>query len=138
MINISQQPPKRPGLRWYSKILLFLMTLVGIACIGVVTLLYFGYSIPGLKVPPYLSFLFPPASTPMPYYTPTITPTYTNTPGWTFTPSRTAVPSNTIVPTRTKAATWTLVPMLITPTLTATEPFTPTVSGTPPTETPSP
>ena len=67
MIKISQQPPKRSGLRWYSQILLLLMTLVVLACIAMVTLLYFGYSIPGVKVPSFLGFLLPPpTSTPTP------------------------------------------------------------------------
>ena len=127
MIKMSQVPQQRRGLRWYSKILLFLMTLVGIACIGAVALLYFGYSIPGVKVPPYLSFLLPPpTATPTPYYTPTITPT------------RTVVPTLTLVPTRTKAPTWTLLPIFLTPSLTPLGANPPTVSGTPPTATKTP
>jgi hypothetical protein len=136
MIDISQQPQqpkKRSGLRWYQQILLFIMTLLGLACIGLVTLLYFGYSIPGVKVPPYLSFLLPPpTATLTPYYTPTITPTFTNTPVTTPTNTRTVVPTLTLIPSRTKAPTWTLLPIFITPTI------TPTVSGTPPTDTPTP
>ena len=130
MIDISKQPKKRTGLRWYQQILLLILTLLVLACIGVVALLYFGYSIPGVKVPPVLSFLLPPpTATPTPYYTPTITPTFTNTPVETPTLTRTAVPTDTLVPTRTKAPTWTLLPIFITPTI------TPTVSGTPPTDT---
>jgi hypothetical protein len=134
----NSAPPKKNGLRWYSKILLFLMTLVGIACIGMVALLYFGYSIPGVQVPPFLSFLLPPpTATATPYHTPTITPTYTNTPAWTLTPTRTVVPTDTLAPTRTKAPTWTLLPIFITPTVTPTGEITPTVSGTPPTPSPT-
>jgi hypothetical protein len=139
MIKMSQVPQQRRGLRWYSKILLFLMTLVGIACIGAVALLYFGYSIPGVKVPPYLSFLLPPpTATPTPYYTPTITPTPTDSPNWTPTPTRTVVPTLTLVPTRTKAPTWTLLPIFLTPSLTPLGANPPTVSGTPPTATKTP
>lgn len=139
MIKITPQPPKRTGLRWYSQILLLIMTLVVLACIAMVTLLYFGYSIPGVKVPPYLTFLLPPpTSTPTPYHTPTITPTYTNTPNWTPTPTRTVVPTDTLASTRTKAPTWTLLPIFITPSETPTGPITPTVTGTPPTATKTP
>ena len=136
----SQQPQQRSsGLRWYQKILLFLMTLLGIACIGVVALLYFGYSIPGLKLPAYLSFLGPPpTSIPTPVLTATITPTYTNTPITTPTDTRTAVPTFTLIPTRTKVPTWTLLPVLVTPSITPTPGISPTVSGTPPTDTPIP
>ena len=133
---MPETPQPRTGMRWYQKILLFLMTLLGIACIGAVALLHFGYSIPGVKVPAVLGFLLPaPTAPPTPYYTPTITPTFTDTPITTPTFTRTALASDTPLPTRTKAATWTLLPMFITPTVT---PVTPTVTGTPPTETPTP
>ncbi len=136
MIKMSQPTQNRSGLRWYSKILLFMMTLVGLACIGVVALLYFGYSIPGVKVPPYLSFLLPaPTATATPYYTPTITPIPTDTPNWTATPTRTVVPTLTLVPSRTKAPTWTLLPIFLTPSVTPLGAKTPTVTGTPPTAT---
>jgi hypothetical protein len=139
MINIPPQPPQRTGLRWYQKILLAIMTLLVLACIGAVTLMYFGYSIPGVKIPPYLSFLLPPpTATPTRYYTPTISPTYTNTPNWTNTPTRTAIPSSTLVPTRTKAPTWTLLPIFSTPSLTPLGANTPTVTGMPPTATKKP
>jgi len=139
MDKYSQQPPKRSGLRWYQQILLFLMTLVGLACIGAVTLLYFGYSIPGVKVPPYLSFLLPPpTSTPAPNYSPIIMPAYTNTSNWTPSPTRTVVPVNTLVPTRTKAPTWTLLPIFSTPSVTPLGPKTPTITGTPPNATRTP
>jgi hypothetical protein len=139
MIKMSQLPPKRTGLRWYQQILLFLMTMLGLACIGMVTLLYFGYSIPGVQVPPYLSFLLPPPTpTQTPYYTPTITPTYTSTPNWTPTPTRTVIPTNTLVPTRTKAPTWTLLPMFSTPSVTPLGPSAETGSETPTSETPTP
>jgi len=139
MIKISQQPPKRPGLRWYSQIILLLMTLVALACIGMVTLLYFGYSIPGVTVPSYLRFLLPPpTATLTPYFTPTVTPTFTKTPNWTPTPTRTVIPTYTQVPSRTKAPTWTLLPILITPSRTVTQPATPIVSKTPPTATKKP
>jgi hypothetical protein len=135
MDKMPEIPQQRTGLHWYQKILLFLMTLVGIACIGGVALLHFGYSIPGVKLPALLNFILPNAgATPTPYYTPTITPTFTITPITTATFTRTAVPSNTMAPTRTKAPTWTLLPMLITPSAT---PVTPTVTGTPPTDTPT-
>ena len=139
MINISSQPEKRSGLRWYQQIILLLMTLVVLACIGAVTLLYFGYSIPGVKVPAYFNFLLPPpTSTPAPYYTPTITPTYTITPGWTPTSTRTVVPVPTLLPTRTKVPTWTLLPIFSTPSVTPLGPKTPTFTGTPPTATGTP
>ena len=139
MIKMSQVPQKRSGLRWYSKILLFLMTLVGLACIGLVALLYFGYSIPGVKVPPFLTFLLPPpTAAATPYYTPTITLTPTDTPNWTPTFTRTVVPTLTLVPTRTKAPTWTLLPIFLTPSLTPLGANAPTVSGTPPTATKAP
>jgi hypothetical protein len=135
MQEISQPPQNRSGLRWYSKILIFLVTLLGLVCIALVALLYFGYSFPGVKLPPYLSFLIrPPAATPTPYYT----PTYTITHDWTATPTRTAVPTLTLVPTRTKVPTWTLLPIFTTPSLTPLGVNTPTASGTPPTATKTP
>ena len=138
MMQNTFQPQTRPsGLNWFQKILLILMTLLAIACISVVAILYFGYSIPGVKVPAYLSFLLPPpTATPVPYYTATITLTYTNTPITTPTNTRTAIPTYTLLPTRTKAPTWTLVPMLITPAATLTpEPGSESLTGTPPTAT---
>ncbi len=130
---------ERSGLNWFQKILLILLTLLLVACIGVVALLHFGYSVPGLKLPPYLNFLSPAlAGLNLPVHTATITPTFTNSPYMTPTPTRTAVPTYTLLPTRTKAPTWTLLPVFLTESVTPTPPLPPTVTGTPPTDTPTP
>ncbi|MGD0752103.1 MAG: hypothetical protein ABSA23_11915 [Anaerolineales bacterium] len=139
MINDLQQPPERSGLKWFQKILLILMALLVVVCIGVVAMLHFGYSIPGLKLPPYLSFLIPPPTgIPLPVRTAAITPIVTNTPFMTPTPTRTAVPTYTMLPTSTKAPTWTLLPIFMTQSVTPLPPVTPTVTGTPPTATITP
>ena len=139
MIDNPQQPHERSGLNWFQKILLFLMTLLGVVCIGVVALLHFGYSIPGLKLPPYLSFLAPLSnSISSPLRTATITPTFTITNYMMPTPTRTAVPTYTLIPSPTKAPTWTLLPIFMTQSVTPLPPVTPTVTGIPPTSTKKP
>ena len=134
MAKYSKQPKKRsPSLTGFQKVVLFLMTLLVEGCIGVVALLYFGYSIPGIKLP-YLSFIHPPAIIiPMKVFTATITATFTDTPVVSPTATR------TVIPTRTKAPTWTLLPELITPSVTPPSTLTPpTLTGTPPTSRLSP
>ena len=139
MINDLQQPPQRSGLSWFQKILLILITLLVVVCVGVVALLHFGYSIPGLKLPPYLGFLISaPINNPSPLFTTAMSPILTNTPVLTPTPTRTAVPTYTLIPTRTKAPTWTLLPVFMTQSVTPLPPATPTLTGTPPTATLTP
>jgi hypothetical protein len=102
MMNNMQQPPLRSGLSWFQKILLLLVTLLVVVCVGGVALLHFGYSIPGLKLPPYLGFLVPSSdSNTSLVHTPEKSPFVTNTPLLTPTSTRTAVPTYTLVPTRT-------------------------------------
>ena len=139
MINDPQQPQARSGMNWFQKILLFLITLLVIACIGVVALLHFGYSVPGLKLPPYLGFLNPSSNNnASPVLASAITPTFTNTPYLTPTLTRTALPTFTLMPTRTRAPTWTLLPVFLTQSVTPLPPTTPTMTGTPPTATRTP
>jgi hypothetical protein len=134
MMNDMQQPPQRSGLSWFQKILLLLVTLLVVVCVGGVALLHFGYSIPGLKLPPYLGFLVPSSSSNTSLvHTTEKSPFGTNTPLLTPTSTRTAVPTYTLVPTRTKAPTWTLLPLFMTQSVTPLPPSTPTATGTPPT-----
>ena len=129
--TMPPQKSRRAGLNWFQKILLFIMTLLGIACMSAAILLYFGYPIPGVKLPAFLGFLQPsPTAIPTQGPTATITLTGTSTPYMSPTATRTAVPSNTLLPTRTKAPTWTLLPMFITPSA------TPYGTPPPPTRTP--
>jgi hypothetical protein len=139
MINDMQQPPQRSGLSWFQKILLLLIILFVVICVGGMALLHFGYSIPGLKLPPYLGFLVPSSnSNPSLVDTTAISPFVTNTPLLTPTPTRTAVPTYTLMPTRTKAPTWTLLPVFMTQSVTPLPPISPTATGTPPTATLTP
>jgi len=110
-----------------------------VVCVGGVALLHFGYSIPGLKLPPYLGFLVPSSSSNTSLvHTTEKSPFGTNTPLLTPTSTRTAVPTYTLVPTRTKAPTWTLLPLFMTQSVTPLPPSTPTATGTPPTASSTP
>ncbi|HVM71681.1 MAG TPA: hypothetical protein VMT91_07970 [Anaerolineales bacterium] len=130
--NMPSQKMRRSGLNWFQKILLFIMTLLGIACMTAAILLYFGYPIPGVKLPAFLGFLEPsPTAIPTPGPTATITLTDTSTPYMSPTFTGTPTRTDTLIPTRTKAPTWTLLPMFITPSV------TPYGTPPPPTRTPA-
>jgi cytoskeletal protein RodZ len=111
----STRPAKRSFLIWN---LLTVVVLLSVCCLAYYFLTIFQN--PGSVLNP-----FPPQPTITVYRTETSTATIRPLePTWTYTP--TIAPS----PTRTKAPTWTLLPEMITPTITKTPTITPT-EGTP-------
>lgn len=101
-----------------------LTTLMLLGTCGLVFFFYTIFQNPASPLNP-----FAPAATPTSYVTETPTSTIIQLPAtWTFTP--TIKPSAT----RTKAPTWTLLPEMITPTIT----YTPTISPVPGTQTTTP